>query len=77
MGSACPTHTRLVLGSKHAWCKNPLVLASIADLLNWLSSAMPLTGFLQSVQPNTVKGLAWFPTTSRLLVAAGRLSGPA
>ena len=27
---------------------------------------MPLTGFLQSVQPNTVKGLAWFSTTSRL-----------
>ena len=26
-----PTHTRLVPGSKHAWCKNPLVFAMIAS----------------------------------------------
>ena len=25
-----PTHTRLVPGSKHDWCKNPLVFAMIA-----------------------------------------------
>ena len=26
-----PTHTRLVPGSKHDWCKNPLVFAMIAS----------------------------------------------
>ena len=25
-----PTHTRMVPGSKHDWCKNPLVFAMIA-----------------------------------------------
>ena len=26
-----PTHTRFVPGSKHVWCKNPLVVAMIAS----------------------------------------------
>ena len=27
----CPTHTRLIPGSKHDWCKSPLVFAMIAS----------------------------------------------
>ena len=55
-----PIHNRLVPGSKHDWCKNPLVFVMIAtwtiglaaQCLNWLPS---------SVQPNTLKGLAKLP----------------
>ena len=61
-----PTHTRLVPGSKHDWCKNPLVFAMVASWTIGLA-AQCLNWFPASVQPNTLKK-AWlsFPTISRL-----------
>ena len=56
----CPIHTRLVPGSKHDRCKNPLVFAMIASWTIGLA-AQWLNWFPSSVQPNTLKGLAEFP----------------
>ena len=39
-GSVRTTHTRLVPGSKHAWCKSPLVCYD-SQFNNWLNSTMP------------------------------------
>ena len=55
-----PTHNRLVPGSKHDWCKKPLVFAMIATWTIGLA-AQCLNWFPSSVQPNTLKGLAKFP----------------
>ena len=60
-----PTHTRLAPGSKHTQCKNPLVFAMIATCTIGLAAPC-LNWFPSSVQPNTLKGLANFPTISRL-----------
>ena len=67
-----PTRTRLVPGSKHDWCKNPLVFAMIATWTIGLAEQC-LNWFPSSVQPNTLKGLAKFPYYE--YVASGRASG--
>ena len=55
-----PIHSLLVPGSKHDWCKNPLVFAMIATCTIGLA-AQCFNWFPLSVQPNTLKGLAKFP----------------
>ena len=54
------THTQLLSGSKHDWCKNTLVFAMIASWTIGLA-AQCLNWFPSSVQPNTLKGVAKFP----------------
>ena len=68
-----PTRTRLVPGSKQAWCKNPLVFAMIAGWTIGLA-AQCFNWFPVSVQPNTLNGLAnWFPSACGWLLS-GRAS---
>ena len=55
-----PTHTQLVPGSKHAWCKKPTCVCYEASWAIDLA-AQCLNRFPSSVQPNTLKGLAKFP----------------
>ena len=69
----CLTHNQLVPGSKHAWCKNPLVFAMIATWTIGLA-AQCLNWFPSSVQPNMLKGLAKFLTISSRLCQEGHLA---